>query len=1404
MCKHSQTVCRYAISVLVAAIFLLLALFPEPTHAQVSVTMERNDLSRTGANLNETTLNTSNVNVNQFGKLYSYTIDGSVFAQPLYVPSVVIPNQGTYNVVYVATMNDVIYALDADSNAVNGGVLWKVDLRNPAAGVTAIPIANIVGSNSLNIVGTVGIESTPVIDLTSNTIYLVARTMEVSGSTTNYVSRLHALDITTGNEKFGGPVVIQGSVPGTGQGSSGGTLTFSSFFQNQRSSLVLVNGLVVFAFASHEDQYDWHGWVFSYNATTLQQTSIYCATPNGQNGGMWMSGRAPAVDSSGNLYYATGNGDWDGVSSFGDSIVKLSTTGGVLTQTDYFTPDNYATLQADDLDLGSSGPLLIPGTSFLITAGKTSEFFLLQSTNLGHEASGNTTPLQDFSLSGSIKGGPVFWNRTSGAGPTLYIWPADPNALQALQFTNSQFNTTPLSESTILNPTGFTDGTLSLSANGSTAGTGVVWASTGVADGTHGTVAGVLRAFDANNLTTELWDSQMNDARDDVGLWAKFSPATVANGKVYLASFSNLLNVFGLESFGLSATPQTQTVAAGSNTTFTVSTSAFNSFSGNISLSVTGLPAGVTASFSPPSVAAGSSSTLTITAATNTLTGDYTFDIIGTSGSLTNLITASVDVTGGASFTLSATPSSQTVSPGGEDTPYVVNLTVVSGFTAAVNLTVSGLPANATGSFNPTSVSAGGSSTLTITAASNTPTGAFTFTITGTSGSLTNTTTAILDVASATGSSNVIGIDFVGEDVAMASTEVAGVVAEPNWNDASGAASTTPLNLVNAGGASTTATVTWSSNNVWETPITDQPGNARMMKGYLDTASNSTTTVTVAGLPTSAGGSQGYVYADGDNGSATRTGIYTISGTGITTTTIDLTDAANTNFNGTFTLANNSAGNYVVFTINDAGFTLSATGGAASDGFPRAPINGIQIVPLTPTPSFTVSATPNSQTVNPGGGTSYSVNTSAVNGFTGSIGLSVSGLPANATGTFSPTPVNVGSGSTLTITTASNTPPGSYSLTITGTSGSLTSTTNVTLNVTGPASFTLLATPSSQTVNPGGGTSYSVSTSAVNGFTGTISLSVSGLPANAKGTFNPTSVSVGSSSTLTITTASTTPTGSSTLTIKGTSSSLTNTTTATLNVTSASGGSGNAISIDFVGEDVAMASTEIAGVVPEPNWNDASGVSSSSPLALMDDSGTATTATVTWSSNDVWETPITDQPGNARMMKGYLDTASNSTTTVTVAGLPTSAGGYQVYVYADGDNSSAARTGIYTISGAGITTTTIDLTDAANANFSGTFTQANNSAGNYVVFTINATGFALSATGGTASDGIPRAPINGIQIVPINPTPSFAVSATPGLPTVTAGGNTSYSVSTSAVDGFTGSIGLDVGGVAGNGSGTVQ
>ncbi|HEY2547600.1 MAG TPA: hypothetical protein VGI46_16130, partial [Candidatus Acidoferrum sp.] len=274
---------------------------------------------------------------------------------------------------------------------------------------------------------------------------------------------------------------------------------------------------------------------------------------------------------------------------------------------------------------------------------------------------------------------------------------------------------------------------------------------------------------------------------------------------------------------------------------------------------------------------------------------------------------------------------------------------------------------------------------------------------------------------------------------------------------------------------------------------------------------------------------------------------------------------------------------------------------------------------------------------------------------------------------------------------------------------------------------------------------------ALSGFSGSVSLSVSGLPTGATGTFSPTSISPGASSTLTVTTGTTTPAGSPTVTVTGTSGTLSHTATVTLTVTAMGGGTGNPISINFVGSGTAMAATETAGVVAESNWNQEQGASSSTALGLVDDTGSATTASVTWKADNVWVLPITDQPGNVRMMRGYLDTGRGDTTTVTVSGLPSSANGYTVYVYADGDNKSASRTGVYQVSGTGITTTSISLTDLPNTNFSGTFTQATSSSpdGNYVVFTIpNVSGFTLSAIPSTASDGTQRAPLNGIQIVP--------------------------------------------------------
>ena len=1488
-------------------LFLLFFAAVMPVCSQISITTERYDTSRTGADLDETTLTTSNVNSTQFGKLYSYSVSGSVQAQPLYVPNLTLPGVGTYDVLFVVTMNDVVYALDANSNATNGnGVLWTNNLTNPAAGVTPIPIVNIVQSNSFNIVGNVGIESTPVIDLSTNTMYLVARTMEVSGTTTNYVTRLHALDITTGDEKFGGPVVVQGSVPGTGQGSSGGALTFDALIENQRSSLALVNGMVVFSFASHEDDFDWHGWIFAYNAQTLQPSTIFCVSPNGQNGGIWMSGRAPAIDSAGNLYYASGNGDWDGESSFGDSVLKFGTTGGSLSLSDYFTPDDYASLQAGDLDLGSSGPLLIPGTNLLVHGGKESIFYLLNTSGLGHEQSGNGQIVQSLTTpqGGEIHGGPVFWNRTTNDGPTMYVWPNSGGSMEAYQFNGSTFNTTPISASTIAAPQGQSGGVLTLSANGSTIGSGIVWASMPISrDGDHGLSPGVLRAFDANNLTTELWDSQMNSSRDAMGLWPKYSPPTVVNGKVYMAAFpsdgvsAGTISVYGLlsqQDFSVSASPTSQTVVVGGATTYTASVGALNGFAGVVSLSVSGLPTGATANFSPETVTGSGNSTLTVSTASTTPVGAYPLTITGTSGSLNQ--TAGVSLTVATTqpspnFALTVTPGSQTVLSG-NPTTYATSIEAENGFAGVVTLSASGLPAGATANFSPATVTGSGNSTLTVSTGSATPVGTYPLTITGTSGSLTQTSSVTLTVTVA----EAIGIHFVGQGTAMASTEVAGVVAQSNWNNANGATSATALALLDLNGNSTSATVTWNSNGTWSEPIANNPGNYRMMLGYLDTVGG-TTTVTVAGLPANADGYQVYVYADGDNGSATRTGAYQISGPGITTSSVNLIDEPDAYFSGTFTPANNSAGNYVLFTITGTGFTITATPGASSDAYPRAPLNAIQIVeqaptaptfsltaapgtqtvvegsattyttsvgaldgfngvvtlsasglptgatanfspatvtgsgnstltvstgsatpvgtyPLTitgtsgsltqtagatlvvtatpPPASFTLSTTPSSETVAAGSATTYTTSVGALNGFTGVVTLSASGLPTGATANFSPATVTGSGNSTLTVSTGSATPVGTYPLTITGTSGSLTQTSNVTLVVTAtppPASFTLSTTPSSETVAAGSARTYTTSIGALNGFTGVVTLSASGLPTGATANFSPATVTGSGNSTLTVSTGSATPVGTYPLTITGTSGSLTQTSNVTLTVT------GEAIGIHFVGQGTAMASTEVAGVVAQSNWNNANGATSATALALLDLNGNSTSATVTWNSNGTWSEPIANNPGNYRMMLGYLDTVGG-TTTVTVAGLPANADGYQVYVYADGDNGSATRTGAYQISGPGITTSSVNLIDEPDAYFSGTFTPANNSAGNYVLFTITGTGFTITATPGASSDAYPRAPLNAIQIVEQAPTaPTFSLTAAPGTQTVVEGSATTYTTSVGALDGFNGVVTLSASGL---------
>ena len=410
-----------------------------------------NDNLRTGQNNNETVLTPANVNPVQFGKLFSYSIDGYAFASPLYVAGVNIPSSGLHNVVYVATENDSVYAFDADGLSTTP--LWHVSFLK--SGVTTVPCADIGECGDIPI--QIGITSTPVIDPTSGTIYVVATTKEG----TSYPQRLHALDITTGAEKFGGPVVLTASVPGTGVDSSGGKETFNSLRENQRTGLLLSNGVIYFAFGSHGDQSPWHGWVLGYNATTLQQVLAFNDTPDGSfgGGGIWQSGGGLATDSTGDLYFTTSNGDFDASSGgrdYGDSIMKLSTSGAVV---DYFTPHDQAIQSSSNLDFGSAGPVLLVDQTtglyphLLISAGKNGTIYVGNRDNLGHFNPNNDNQIVQ-TLVGALPNGdqevgnfsaPVYYNG--------YVYFAAVNdSVRAFQLSNGLLSTTPTSVSAAIFP----------------------------------------------------------------------------------------------------------------------------------------------------------------------------------------------------------------------------------------------------------------------------------------------------------------------------------------------------------------------------------------------------------------------------------------------------------------------------------------------------------------------------------------------------------------------------------------------------------------------------------------------------------------------------------------------------------------------------------------------------------------------------------------------------------------------------------------------------------------------------------------------------------------------------------------------------------------------------------------
>jgi hypothetical protein len=521
----------------------------------VSVLTQHNDLGRTGANLHETILNTGNVNAAHFGLVFFRAVDDQIYGQPLIAAQVNLGAKGVNNIVIVATVNDSVYAFDADKPSVSAPY-WKVNFLSPQA----VPPRNTdmtgaCGGEYRDFSGNIGIVSTPVIDPVAGTLYVLARTKE-NGS--NFVQRFHALDLRTGMERPYSPVVITATYPGHGAGSVQGVIHFDPLRENQRAGLALVNGVVYIAWTSHCDWGPYHGWLIGYDGQTLEQRVVYNTTPDGYNGGIWMSGQAPAADTEGNLYITVGNGSVGTKSNpsdpinRGESFLKLTPDGGSMRVASWFTPQNWFELESTDNDFGNSGPLLIPGMRLAFSGTKEGKVYLVNRDQMGGlGAGGGSNGVQSFQVSkpgasAGLFGSPVWWNGPDGA--YAYLWCKE-DRLRQYKFDSrgGKFLLPEYSRTDPRERARMPGGILSLSADGAKAGTGIVWATHTVSDdANHEVGAGVLQAYNAEKVEEKLWSSDQVPERDGMGNFAKFVPPTVANGQVYLATFSDRLNVYGL------------------------------------------------------------------------------------------------------------------------------------------------------------------------------------------------------------------------------------------------------------------------------------------------------------------------------------------------------------------------------------------------------------------------------------------------------------------------------------------------------------------------------------------------------------------------------------------------------------------------------------------------------------------------------------------------------------------------------------------------------------------------------------------------------------------------------------------------------------------------------------------
>jgi uncharacterized protein (TIGR03437 family) len=517
-------------------VYALLLLGAILAPAQTNILTANGNNGRTNSNLQETHLSPATVGASTFGKLGSFAVDGQVYAQPLYVANLAIPALGTRSVVYVATMHDTVYAFDAQAFSSAGTPatpLWQVSLG------ASVPSELLYGTPYDDIVGEVGVLGTGTIDLTQGVLYVVADTL-VAGAP---VFTLHALDLVTGAERLNGPVAIT---------ASSGTVAFDPLQHIQRPGLLLANGSVYIGFGSHGDQAPWHGWIVSYDASDLtRRNGVFLATPNGNGGSFWQSGRGIAADDAGALYAISGNGDYDGQQNFSQSFLRF--TGAQPTLTAWATPVNWQSMVDNDFDL-SGGPALIAGTHTLIGADKAGDLYVIDGDSMGHNAAPDFPGANITQVStGSIFNLAV-WSQ--GTSALVYVQGSQ-DTLKAFRVTGATVDAVPVTAAA--EPLAWERIGLTISANGSDPGSGILWETSG--DYNDGT-PGALRAYKAADLSIVLWDSSTNSARDGMGSVSKFAAPTVADGRVFVPTFDNVVEVYGLLPAAAAGAPPAVTTIA--------------------------------------------------------------------------------------------------------------------------------------------------------------------------------------------------------------------------------------------------------------------------------------------------------------------------------------------------------------------------------------------------------------------------------------------------------------------------------------------------------------------------------------------------------------------------------------------------------------------------------------------------------------------------------------------------------------------------------------------------------------------------------------------------------------------------------------------------------------------------